>query len=282
MTITRPLLRYHGGKFRLAPWILSHFPEHRVYVEPFGGAGSVLLLKPRSYAEVYNDLDGDVVNLFRVVRDRGEDLRHVLALTPFARAEHEQATLPSNDPLEAARRLVVRAFMGFGSNGHNSQRKTGFRANSTRSGTTPAHDWANFPPALQAIIERFQGVVIEHRPAIQVMQTHDSPETLHYCDPPYVPETRSQLAHSPSCYVHEMTVDDHRELADYLHTVEGMVVLSGYDCALYQDLYAGWRTVQTDAMADGARPRIETLWLSPNILIQQLHMEDLWTTSSRR
>lgn len=89
MTAYRPLLRYHGGKWKLAPWIISHMAEHKTYVEPFGGGGSVLIRKPRAYAEVYNDLDGDVVNLFRVARDRGEELRQALALTPFARGEFD-------------------------------------------------------------------------------------------------------------------------------------------------------------------------------------------------
>lgn len=134
----RPILRYHGGKWLLAEWIISNFPPHRVYVEPFGGAASVLLQKRRTYAEIYNDLDGEVVNLFRVVRDDGLRLRQMLELTPFARDEFKLSYETSDDPIEQARRTVVRSFMGFGSNSHN--KLTGFRSNSNRSGTTPAHD----------------------------------------------------------------------------------------------------------------------------------------------
>jgi hypothetical protein len=150
---TRPVLRYHGGKWRLAPWIISHFPAHRVYVEPFGGAASVLMRKPRAYAEVYNDLDGELVALFRVLRDETQAaaLVRAVSLTPFAREEFAASYEPSGDPVEQARRTVIRAFMGFGSNAH--VRATGFRANSNRSGTTPARDWANYPDALVAIIE---------------------------------------------------------------------------------------------------------------------------------
>src|SRR6266576_1049473 len=104
MKVERPILRYHGGKFVLAPWIISHFPEHRVYVEPYGGAASVLLRKERSYAEVYNDLDSEIVNLFRVARDNGKELIRVLALTPFAREEYQAAWEATDDPLEQARR----------------------------------------------------------------------------------------------------------------------------------------------------------------------------------
>lgn len=159
---TRPLVRYHGGKWLLADWIISHFPAHRCYVEPFGGGGSVLIRKPRSHAEIYNDLDGEIVNLFRVVRDHGQQLREKLELTPFAREEFEVSYLDAPDPIEQARRTVMRSFMGFGSNvfkltRQGKRERTGFRACSTRSGTTPAEDWRNYPHALPAIIDRLRG-----------------------------------------------------------------------------------------------------------------------------
>lgn len=262
---TRPLLRYHGGKWVLASWIVPHFPEHRIYVEPFGGAASVLLRKPRSYAEVYNDLDSEVVNLFRVVRDRGDELARAVELTAFSRDEYYAAIEVTEDPLESARRLVVRSFMGFGSDAHNPQTRSGFRAISYRSNTTGATDWRNYPTSLAGVVGRLRGVTIENRPAIQVMRCHDTLQTLHYCDPPYVHSTRMTNAHSPSCYAHEMTDADHAELAECLRGLQGMVIVSGYDCELYQDLYADWRTVERRALADGARERTETLWFSPNI-----------------
>lgn len=135
---TRPIVRWHGGKWLLAPWIITNMSAHRVYVEPFGGGASVLLRKPRAHSEVYNDLDGEIVNLFRVARDHGGDLVYRLGLTPFAREEFEASYERSNDPVEQARRTVVRSFMGFGSNAHN--RATGFRAKSRRSGTSPSRD----------------------------------------------------------------------------------------------------------------------------------------------
>ena len=254
----RPILRYHGGKWLLAPWILSHFPEHRVYCEPYGGAASVLLQKPRSYGEVYNDLDGEVVNLFRVVRDHGEELKRRLECTPFARDEFKMSYEATTDPIEQARRTVTRSFMGFGSTATLGA-ATGFRANSNRSGTTPSHDWMNFPPNVQLVMERLRGVVIENKDAIQVLLQHDSPDTMHYVDPPYVHETRDKGGD----YKHEMTDDQHRQLAATLSELTGMVLVSGYACPLYdEELFAGWHRVERPALADGARPRTEVLWMN--------------------
>ena len=266
---TRPLVRYHGGKWKLAPWIISHFPEHRVYVEPFGGGGSVLLRKERSYAEVYNDLDSEIVNLFRVVRDNGPELREALRLTPFAREEYRESFQVSDDPLDQARRTVIRSFMGFGSNSLCRDIKSGFRSNSNRSGTTPAHDWANYPNCLDALIERLQGVVIENRDACEVMLRHDGSDTLHYCDPPYVHSTRTTItksaggsAHGNHGYQHEMMDDDHKKFAECVKGLQGMVIISGYQCPLYDELFPDWSRVEIAAFADWAPPRVEVLWLN--------------------
>ena len=257
--VSRPVLRWHGGKWLLAPWILSHFPKHQVYVEPFGGAASVLIRKERSYGEIYNDLDGVVVNLFRVLRsDRADELVNLLRLTPFARTEFIEAYSDALDPVEQARRLIIRSFMGFGSNGHN--RSTGFRANSNRSGTTPAHDWVNYPDCLAEAIQRLQGVTIESKDAKAVMAQHDAPTTLHYVDPPYVFETRADLGKD---YAHELTDGDHAELLTFLRGLRGMVILSGYPSPLYDDALSDWQRIERKALADGARERTEVLWINP-------------------
>jgi len=261
---SRPLLRWHGGKWVAAPWIIAHFPPHRVYVEPFGGAASVLLRKPRSYAEVYNDLDQEVVALLRVLRgpDAPELIRR-LRLTPFARAEFDDAYAPGGDDLETARRLVVRSFMGFGSTSALG-RKPGFRADSNRSGTPPARDWTNYPDALQAIVERLAGVVVENRPALEVMAAFDRPDALHYVDPPYMPETRGGAGKAVKhVYRHEMTVEDHERLLQALQQLAGFVVVSGYATPLYDHALAGWLRVARPARADGARLREEILWINP-------------------
>lgn len=270
MTPTRPAARWYGGKWLLAPRIIPYFPDHRIYVEPFGGAASVLIRKTRAYAEVYNDLDDDVVNLFRVLRDPDTAVRliELVRLTPFARTEFLGCYDETDDPVERARRLLIRSFMGFGSNAHASprggHRSTGFRGNSNRRGTTPAQDWA--PDALPALSERFRGVVIENRPATEVMRQHDSLSTLHYVDPPYLPNLRSpanKYDQRYRMYRHEMDEADHRALLAFLPRLTGMVVLSGYASALYDDALAEWGRVEIDAYADGARPRTEVLWLNP-------------------
>ncbi|PRA53851.1 DNA methyltransferase [Ochrobactrum sp. MYb68] len=258
--VTRPVLRWHGGKWMLAPWIISHFPKHRVYVEPFGGAGSVLMRKERSYAEVWNDLDEHVVNLFRILRsDEAPRLVELLRLTPFAATEFSTAYEPTDYAMEKARRLVIRSFMGFGSNSH--AQPSGFRSNSNRSGTTPAHDWVNYPDALLKTIERLKGVVVLNRDGKDVMQAHDGLDTLHYVDPPYMFETRTD---GKSDYSHELTNEDHAQLLKVLCDLQGMVVLSGYPSDAYDNALSDWRRIERVAFADGARERTEVLWINPH------------------
>jgi len=215
--------------------------------------------KDPAYAEIWNDLDGEVVNLFRVLRSElGPELVRLLTLTPFSRQEFIEAYEASAEPIERARRLVIRSFMGFGSNGHN--RVTGFRANSNRSGTTPAHDWRNYPDSLATVVERISRVTIESKDAKAVMAQHDCPDTLHYVDPPYVFSTRADLSKD---YAHELTDDDHAALLVFLRGLEGMVVLSGYPTDLYDHALHDWQRVEREALADGASKRTEVLWINP-------------------
>lgn len=267
--ITRPPVRWHGGKFLMSRNILPYLPPHRLYTEAFGGGAGVLLHKPRSHAEIYNDLDDDIVGLFRVLQDPAQACRMIelLRLTPFARREFEIAYDRTEDPVERARRLVIRSFMGFGSNAHSATQRghqsTGFRSSSNRSGTTPAQDWMNLPDAYGAIIERMRGVVIEHRDALVVLARHDGADSLHYVDPPYVHDTRSMFKGGKSAYRHELDGEGHAQLLETLRGLIGMVVLSGYAHPLYDEALHDWRRVTFEAMADGARPRTEVLWINP-------------------
>ena len=259
----RPALRYHGGKFRLAPWVMSFFPPHVVYTEAFGGAAGVLLQKPRSHGEVYNDLDRDVVNFFKILRDpvTRAELERLCQLTPYARDEFDLAWRPCRNAIERARRLCIRAQMGFGSAGA-TKGITGFRIDLKRRFTTAQQDWASYPPAIAAAGARFAGVLIENRPAIDVLQQHDGPETLHFVDPPYLTETRNMRR----AYRHEMTDQQHHALLEALEALEGMVVLSGYESELYRNKMPGWISHRTEARISAGRGtamRTEVVWLNP-------------------
>ena len=263
-------MRYHGGKWRIARWVIGHFPLHDLYVEPFAGAASILMRKPRSRGEIINDLDSEVVNLFRVLRDRvtAAELERLIRLTPFARDEFNAAYEPTeDDPVERARRTVVRSFMGHGSGSHGKhyRHRTGFRAYSQRS---YEYDWVNWPDVVPAITARLAGVVVENRPAVRVIERYDGPDTLHYVDPPYVHKTRERVG----VYRHEMTDDDHRELAAVLRSADGMVVLSGYPGALYDELYGDWLRAERSALADCASPRTECVWLNPAAAARRPHL----------
>lgn len=265
---TRPVLRYHGGKWKLAPWIIEHFPKHRVYVEPFGGGASVLLRKDRSYAEVYNDQWDLVVNVFAVLRSvrHAKELERRIRLTPYSRAQFNLCSHSAPRKLgdvEAARLTIFRSFAGFGSAATNGRYVTGFRDKTKNSRTTPATDWRNYADLIAGFTCRMQGVIIENRPALDVIAKHDSQHTLFYADPPYPHSTRN-MKRGNAAYECEMTDRQHRELAEILHSVKGMVVLSGYPCDLYdKELYPDWKRFERAHLADGARKRVEVLWLNP-------------------
>jgi DNA adenine methylase len=261
----KPVLRYHGGKFRLAQWIMSFFPDHSCYVEPFGGAAGVLIQKERVYAEVYNDLDRDVANFFAVLRDPElrRQLIEAVVFTPYARTEFEQAWEPTDEPIESARRLCIRAQMGFGSAGA-TKGTTGFRIDTKREYGTAQHLWAQYPAALAAAGERLTGVLIENRPALEVIAAHDAPTTLHFVDPPYVHATRTHGGRKG--YRHEMSDEDHLELIESLGELDGFVVLSGYDSDLYRSRLAGWTRHCTTSRISGGRGSVlrnEVVWVNP-------------------
>jgi len=284
MPVTSPALRYHGAKFRLAQWVMGFFPTHTCYVEPFGGAAGVLLQKPRAYAEVYNDLDGGIVNFFRVLRD--PDLRAKLieacVLTPYARDEFELAWESTEDPIERARRLCIRAQMGFGSAGA-TKGTTGFRVDTRREYGTAQALWQLYPASIAAAGERMNGVLIENRDAIEVMAQHDASTTLHFVDPPYMHETR---VYGNRTYTHELDDSQHSKLLAALLELEGFVVLSGYRSDLYDQTLDGWERHSTRARISAGRGtalREECVWLNPACsaaLRQQSAQMDIFSSAA--
>jgi len=254
MTIPR-ILHYPGSKWSLAKWIISLMPPHLVYCEPFFGSGAVFFSKERSRLETINDIDGELVNLFRIIRERPEELAHVIRWTPHAREEYYESYKPAVDDLERARRLVVRLWQG---RGGKTSHRTGWRSMVECNGPLPGKEWIRIPEKVQVIADRLQGVQIECQPALQIIERYARPDVLIYADPPYVHSTRTTTS-----YRYEMSNQDHVDLLDSLDVHPGPVLLSGYDNELYNERLAHWHKEMQPAKAEGGASRMEVLWINP-------------------
>lgn len=257
--ITRPALRYFGGKWRIAPWIISNFPIHTSYVEPFCGAASVLLQKAPAKIETINDKDGDVINFFSVLRSHPDELIRLLELTPYSRLEYWNSYQPTDDPIEKARRYYVRSWFGRG----GMRKESGgwrFMVTNARGGSV-VDDWRRINH-LRPIVERLQMVQIENDDALTIIKRYDTPETLFYIDPPYLFSTRS--VRWRAAYKYELTDAQHHELAHVLNHVKGMVILSGYYSPIYERLYDGWLMKTKVDRKENLKPSVECLWISPS------------------
>lgn len=253
-------LPYYGGKARIAARIVSLMPAHRVYVEAFAGGLSVLLTKPPAEVELVNDLDGEVVRFWRVLRDHPDEFARLCALTPYSRAEFESAVDRSDcTDLEAARRWWVRVRQGLG---HGARETIGwFRTN----GESRAGRVLRSLDQFSRVAARLARVDLECRPAVEVITLWDAPDVLHYCDPPYLSSTRRSPGDR---YAVEMTTADHERLAETLHAVQGAVLLSGYPDPLYEVLCAGWHRTEIPnrllagqvASGENSRPVTEVIW----------------------
>lgn len=259
----RPPVKWHGGKYYLSKRIVALFPPHQTYVEPFGGAASVLLNKVPAPVEIYNDLDERITRLFRVLRDHGEELRRRLSLTPYSEIEFNQAQDLPLDEIEQARRDFVRWRLSLGGRGESLS----FTLHRVRRGMADVVSGylSMIDDELPRIIERLRTVQILQRSAVDVIRTWDSPETLVYCDPPYLHSTRQ--SNSRNVFGCEMSDSDHRELAGVLNHCKGKVILSGYPSDLYTELYSGWRSIEFDVANHAAGGRVkerkhETIWLN--------------------
>jgi DNA adenine methylase len=270
---------WYGGKYSHLKWLLPLLPYTRHYCELFGGSAVVLLNRKPSPVETYNDLDGDVVNFFKMLRDQKEELVEAIGLTPFSREEFERAIenpVKGLSDLERARRFFVRA----------RQVRTGLAQTATagrwahcrlttRSEMAGAVSrWLGSVEGLSEVAQRLLRVQIEHRPAIEVIERYDSEETLFYCDPPYPHGSRGDS----NAYAYEMTDDDHRELAEVLHNVKGKVALSGYHCDLLDEIYGDWHFVEEEVKNCHSvkEPRQEVLWV--NYDLEEENGEEIWQT----
>lgn len=253
-----PPLKWVGSKWQLADWIASTFPPHRVYVEPFAGSAAVFFRKHPSPIEVLNDLDGSVINFFRVLRAQPDALIRAIELTPFARDEYYESWQYSDDPVEWARQFYVRSFQSFGS---TTTRRSGWRRElSATRGSQIVRDFMRLDGLADAVYA-LKNAYIENLPAQEVIDDYDAPDALFYVDPPYLLKTRAEGARAR--YVHEMQDADHIALAAHLNMLQGMVVLSGYDSPLYRQLYAGWTVLSKTTTTQGNGTATEYLWLNP-------------------
>jgi len=255
---------WYGGKFSHLDWLLPLLPECHHYCEPFGGSAAVLLNRHPSPVETYNDLDGEVANFFRMLRERKDELIESIALTPFSREEFAIACeLPIGiSNLERARRFFVRArqvrtgLAQTASLGRWANCKT-----TSRSGMSGVVSrWLGSVESLPEIAERLLHVQIENRPAMEIVALYDDPSTFFYCDPPYVHSSRGDA----KAYGYEMTDEEHREFVRALDKVEGKVAVSGYRCELYDTLFAGWSRIEapTKHCHSVKRQRQECLWVN--------------------
>ena len=261
----RIVFGWYGGKFSHLDWLLPLLPKCHHYCEPFAGSAAVLINREAASVETYNDIDGDVVNFFRVLRDNYEELIRIIALTPFSREEYRQAIYGDTDnisDIERARRFYIRA----------RQTRTGLAQtaslgrwanckNTSRAGMSGVISrWLGGVDALEDIAKRLIRVQIENRPAIDVIHLYDSQETLFYCDPPYLHATRGDT----KAYGFEMDEDQHREFAEVVNKCKGMVAVSGYDHPLMDELFKPgywFKTYGPDKTIHSTKgKRSEVLW----------------------
>lgn len=246
------LLKYPGSKWRIAEWIISHFPEHKVYCEPFFGSGAVFFNKSPVYIETINDLDGNVVNLFRVCRDHPEELARLVEMTPFARDEFRSCYEKSDDPIEQARRTIVRYHQSFGT--ANSSRNS-WKNTQTYGGPRCDTMWNYLPTTIMNCVGRLKQAQIENIDAVELVRRYDDENTLIYCDPPYLPSLRQK-----KIYACEMDEQKHIELLEELKKSRSMVVISGYDSEIYNRELADWHTDEIATTAQMGLPRTEKIW----------------------
>ncbi len=253
------VLKYPGAKNRLAPWICEYIPQHDVYLEPYFGSGAVFFNKVPARIETLNDLDGNVVNYFQVVREHSEELAAQLEMTPYSRDEYYQACEydPEDSEVEQARKFAVRCWMGFGC---SNLYRNGFRSSQQRKSPYTTKEWRNLPERLLEASERLKNAQIENLPAVELIKRYDTPDVFMYVDPPYLHGTRKNYL-----YRHEMEDSEHIELLGVLAKHPGKVLLSGYDNDLYNDMLPGWNKVEKKTQAEAGIPRIETLWMNYEI-----------------
>lgn len=253
----KAIMKYPGSKWSIARWIISYFPDHHSYLEPFFGSGAVLFNKARSNIETVNDLDGNVVNLFEWIRKDPERLAHEIYFTPYARQVYDDALDGvTEDSLGRAVNFYICLNMGHGfrTNGEKVGWKNDVQG---RERSYASQDWCNLTDKIMQAAERLRGVQIENRPAVELIKRFNYENVLVYCDPPYMLETR----HGKQ-YRHEMDQEDHEELLEALLRHKGKIILSGYDTRLYDSRLKGWHREETEYRSQVGSRKREALWMN--------------------
>ena len=258
---TKPPFAYYGGKTTLAEKIVALLPEHSHYVEPFAGSLAVLLAKRSATWETVNDLDGDLMTFWRVLRDRPLELARAAMLTPHARAELAAAAdLDVPDEVERARRVWVRLSQSRGNTMRNVAAGDWRYRQDPKMGTSMPDYVTAYARRIEACAARLKNVSLECRDALDVIREYGKHEAVCiYADPPYLGTTRRTRTN----YRHEMTGDSaHQDFAAALHACEASVVISGYASPLYEELFDGWHATKLKGPTtlSGDTDRVEVLW----------------------
>jgi len=266
-----PILRYPGAKWRLADWIIDHFPPHTGYVEPFFGSGAVFFNKPKSTIETISDIDGAVVNFFKTCREKPDELAYAISLSPWSREEFQKSDFckETTDDVEAARQFAVRCWQTFGA---RTCKKTGWRISTGKTkncGPDNPAMWQRLPEIVRQVASRLMDAQIENRPAVDVIKSNNGEQVLIYADPPYVKSTRTLNGDQ---YRFEMTDQQHVELLEALKKHKGMVLLSGYNNELYREMLPDWEFDTIATKSECGASRTECLWMNPMCAEHQAQM----------
>lgn len=250
------ILKYPGAKWRIAKWIIEHIPEHHSYVEPYFGSGAVFFNKTPSNIETINDIDGDVVNFFRVVKESADELAYKIFMTPYARAEYERSYEGSEKTdIDKAVAFCIKINM---SHGYRCNAKSGWKNDvQGRERSYAVQVWNKLPEIIMQAAARLKEVQIEQGSALDIIKRFNHPKCLIYCDPPYLLSTRKGKQ-----YNIEMSDKDHERLLQVLLESKSKVMLSGYESDLYDYILRGWRKVEKDNMTQSLKKRKEILWMN--------------------
>lgn len=253
----KALLKYPGAKNRLATWIVSHIPPHKVYCEPFLGSGAVFLNKEPAYNEILNDIDDDIYNFFKVVREQPEEFCRLIEATPYSRTEYTTVYVESEEEalsIERARRFAVKCWQGFGC---GNKYKNGYRRGIGATSPNPAKAWARFPETMQLAAERLKNAQIEHKDALELIKDMYGKDTFIYIDPPYLQDTRKKYL-----YNHEMTDEQHAELLQIVKESDCKIMISAYENELYNNTLVDWRKEYKSTTAECSRKRTEVIYMN--------------------